>query len=111
MVNLENLSLQWLCRRAELLSSNGYVHRALVYQLVAYHMHPTDEGVLRGLAKMFSLAGDGARALDVVSKLQEMEMDSTDLSLLKANAYLAMGNTEETSKILAQHLSASGGLE
>lgn len=111
MENLDNLSLQWLCRRAELLSENGYVHRGLVYQLVAYHMQPDDENVLHGLARIFAAAGDGARALDVVGKLEAMGVDAADLSMARANAFLAMGNTEETAKILAQHLDTLGKIE
>ncbi len=108
MENLNSQSVQWLCRRAELLSENGYVHRGLVYQLVAYHMQPLDQAVLHGLAKMFTLAGDGSRALEVIRKLEALGVDEAHLSLLRANAYLVMGDTEETAKILARHLTAPG---
>lgn len=110
MENWDNLSVEWLCRRARMLSDNGYVQRGLVYQLVAYHMQPSNESVQRGLAKMFVLAGDGVRALAIIKKLEEKKLDPEDsaLLLLRANAFLAMGNSEEASKILAQHLNETG---
>lgn len=106
MENWDNLSVQWLCRRAQLLSDNGYVHRALVYQLVAYHMLPADEGVQRGLAKMFVLAGDGLRALEVIKKLEQLNPNAEDvaLSLLRSRAHRVMGNDVESMRILTQRL-------
>ncbi len=106
MENWDNLSVQWLCRRAQLLSDNGYVHRALVYQLVAYHMQPADEGVQRGLATMFVLAGDGMRALEVIKKLEQLNPNAEDvaLSLLRSRAYRVMGNDAESTRILTQQL-------
>ena len=108
--NWNSLSVEWLCRRAALLSDNGYVQRGLVYQLVAYHMEPLDKRVQRGLAKMFVLAGDGARALEMIKKLEQDEGEAEDLSLslLRASAHLLLGQTEQTARILAQHLDATG---
>ncbi|MGO3124131.1 MAG: hypothetical protein ACTIKR_08920 [Advenella sp.] len=106
MENWDNLSVQWLCRRAQLLSDNGYVHRGLVYQLVAYHMQSSDEGVLRGLAKMFILAGDGVRALEVIKKLEQLNPNAEDLalSLLRSGAHREMGNDAESTRILTRRL-------
>lgn len=102
MEDWDSLSVQWLCRRAQLLSRNGLSHRGLVYQLVAYHMQPADMDVLYGLAELFALTGDGDRALTVIEKMEEMGENAEELSLLRINAHMATGGMEEAAGLLAQ---------
>ena len=96
----DGLSVQWLCWRAQLLSRNGFVHRGLVYQLVAYHMQPEDTEVLHGLAKLFASSGDGERALAVIKKMEEKDVNEKQLSVLRVNAYRAMGRLQEARGLL-----------
>jgi type III secretion protein Y len=104
LMNQVESILQLLHGLGHIYAHHGQTKRALVLQLIASKLDPSNRMVLRSLA--FTFLSDGApdRALAVIARLRALKEDDPSLDLLQSKALWLAGQEIEARRVFRDFL-------